>query len=285
MSQHLFASETGASNKSDLDANFSELYDLRNLVTTPSFTAPTPKATLNSSGQWGFGSGTPAYRIHAFVSSGDGVAVDGAAGGNRNVLFLSGGSLRWVIAANSAAESGSNVGSNLSLFRYDDTGSFLATAAVFDRAAGHFYPGTDNAQSLGKSSNRWSVVYSGTGTINTSDAREKTSVQALTTAEIAAAKALAAEIGSFQWLSSVQAKGADARTHIGLTVQRAVEIMTGQGLDPMAYGFVCHDSWEESTDDDGNVIPAGDRYGFRTDELLLFVARGFDARLRALEGG
>lgn len=51
-------------------------------------------------------------------------------------------------------------------------------------------------------------------------------------------------------------------------------------------------------DDAGNVItpaveagseitqeyrPAGDRYSFRHDELLLFIARGFAARLDALE--
>lgn len=33
------------------------------------------------------------------------------------------------------------------------------------------------------------------------------------------------------------------------------------------------------------VHPPGDLYGFRTDELLLFLAVGFEARLSALEGG
>lgn len=199
----------------------------------------------------------------------------------------------------------------------------------------------------------------GTGTINTSDAREKTSITPLTAAELAAAKELAAEVGTFQFLDAVAAKGADVtRLHIGLTVQRVIEIMQAHGLDPMRYGFICHDTWEaepeevESWPDEYETVitkpavvqahpavyelvpvpgakrgllrrapkrvrqrlvtperveiiepevteqklvraagsrvtrearPAGDRYGFRTDELLLFIARGFDARLAALE--
>lgn len=147
-----------------------------------------------------------------------------------------------------------------------------------DAAAGHFKPEADNAQTMGSSAKRWSVVYAATGAINTSDAREKTAVTPLSAAELDAAKDLSAAIGSYQWLAAVQAKGADARTHIGLTVQRAMEIMTAHGLDPMAYGFICHDSWEARADSN---TEAGDRYGFRVDELLLFMARGFDARLAA----
>ena len=172
-------------------------------------------------------------------------------------------------------------------------------------ASGEFSPGSDNAQTLGSSSHRWSVVYAGTGTINTSDAREKTAVAPLTADELAAAADLARAAGTYQWLAAVQAKGADARKHAGLTVQRAIEIMQLHGLDPMRYGFICYDQWDElpeqwedipeELDDTGNVTreagrelvqeyrPAGDRYSFRTDELLLFMARGFAARLDALE--
>lgn len=176
---------------------------------------------------------------------------------------------------------------------------------------GHVTPGVDNAQTMGSSALRWSVVYAGTGSINTSDAREKTDVAPLTAAELSAAADLARAIGTYQWLSAVQAKGADARLHAGLTVQRAMEIMQSHGLDPMCYGFICYDQWNELPevvtswpaqdavlDDAGNVVtpavvagseitqeyrPAGDRYSFRHDELLLFIARGFAARLDALE--
>ncbi len=155
-------------------------------------------------------------------------------------------------------------------------------------------PFADNTQSLGLSSFRWSVVYAGTGTINTSDATEKTEVSPFTQAETNAAKTLAKEIGTFKWLASVQAKGEDARTHIGLTVQRAIEIMEANNLEPMTYGFICYDEWEATEavvreDEDGKIeilqpaTEAGSRYGFRMDQLNLFIAAGFEARLSALE--
>lgn len=156
---------------------------------------------------------------------------------------------------------------------------------------GHTEPGVDNVQTMGSASLRWSVVYAGTGTINTSDAREKTDVAPLTTDELAAAADLARAIGTYQWLESVQLKGADARHHAGLTVQQAIAIMQAHGLDPFRYGFICFDEWaeqlEQVDEETGEVTqayrPAGDRYSFRHDELLLFIARGFAARLDALE--
>ncbi len=159
---------------------------------------------------------------------------------------------------------------------------------------GHTTPGADNTQTLGSASFRWSVVYAGTGAINTSDAREKTEVQPLTNAEIEAAKQLSREIGTYHWLSSLQIKGDGSRTHIGLTVQRAIEIMARCGLDPMAYGFICFDSWnteyEQEEDGEGNLVitdrvkvEAGDRFAFRYDQLNLFIAAGLEARLSALE--
>jgi hypothetical protein len=158
--------------------------------------------------------------------------------------------------------------------------------------AGVVTPGTDNTQSMGSASLRWSVIFAGTGTINTSDERDKTEVSPLTDNELAAAVDLAKEVGTYQWLTMVAEKGSEqARLHIGMTVQRAMQIMQIHGLDPLRYGFICHDSWDaedEIIDDTtGEVcrpaILACDRYGFRPDELLLFLARGFDARLNALE--
>lgn len=154
-------------------------------------------------------------------------------------------------------------------------------------------PYDDNTNSLGTGSERWTTVYAATGTINTSDAREKTAIAPLAERELAASVAMAREIGTFRFLAAVKEKGDAARLHVGLTVQRAMEIMKAQGLDPFAYAFICHDRWDDSFEEvRGKHGPtkrlrrlqkAGDRYGFRTDELLLFIARGFDARLSALE--
>lgn len=160
--------------------------------------------------------------------------------------------------------------------------------AFFD-ADGSLKPVSDGTVPLGGASNLWSVVYASTGTINTSDARDKTPVRPLTAAELNAAKELSREIGAYKFLSAIEAKGNAARMHIGLTVQRAIEIMKNNNLDPMAYGFICYDKWNDiihKSDESGapvEVTPAGDKYSFRPDELLLFIARGFDARLSALE--
>jgi hypothetical protein len=214
---------------------------------------------------------------------------------------------------------------------------------------GSFYPGANGTQNLGIGGLGWKEVFASNGTINTSDARVKTEVRSLTDAELAAAKQLAKEIGAFKFLAAVAEKGDAARNHIGMTVQRAIEIMQSHGLDAMAYGFVCYDKWEDEFEDHPAIyeqvivepeqveviqahtvearelatingqqvevvrhvnIPeqrriikdavigngpvrqeawrehkrrAGDTYGFRTDQLLMFIARGFEARLSALE--
>lgn len=178
-------------------------------------------------------------------------------------------------------------------------GTTAAVQYTFNNTAtSAFYPATDNVRKLGQAGNRWTEVFAANGTINTSDARTKTEVSPLTGAEIEAGKALAKEIGTYRFLDAVAAKGEAARLHPGLTVQRAIEILAAHGLDPMRYGFICHDAWDEEvtehpavTDETGAEIasarterkPAGDLYGFRPDELMLFIARGLEARLEALE--
>lgn len=155
---------------------------------------------------------------------------------------------------------------------------------------GDYAPHADNTFSSGLASRRHSVVWAGTGAISTSDAREKTTVRALNPAELAAAIELGREIGCYQWLAMIATKGDGARRHIGMTVQRAIEIMLGHGLDPFAYGFICYDQWDELPEirrEDGELVqearPAGDRYSFRMDELLAFIARGLAHRLDGVE--
>ena len=172
-------------------------------------------------------------------------------------------------------------------------------------------PTTDNSRTLGTASLRWSEVFAGTGTINASDAREKTDVRQFNASEITAAKTISKEIGVYRWLQSVAEKGDGARLHVGFTVQRAMEIMIANDLDPMAYGFICYDEWNDIFVEHAEVLAvkaveesegseaveaveareawtektreAGDRYAFRYDQLNLFIARGIEARLSDLE--
>jgi len=192
----------------------------------------------------------------------------------------------------------------------------------------NFYNDIDGGANLGNGSKRWGTVFAITGAINTSDAREKTPVSPMSDAEISASIALAKEIGSFKWLASVAEKGADARAHIGMTVQRAIEVMESFGLAPLNYAFVCYDEWPAVAEEGyesirGNIYsvgekiftdveisefdpykefssymweetsrsyvvtraaePAGNRFGFRHDQLALFIARGQEERLARIE--
>lgn len=54
--------------------------------------------------------------------------------------------------------------------------STAGTARLEIDTSGHTKPGTDNAYTLGASGRRWSAVWAATGTIQTSDAREKTDI-------------------------------------------------------------------------------------------------------------
>lgn len=154
-----------------------------------------------------------------------------------------------------------------------------------------FIPGSDNSIMSGHPSFRWTTVYAVTGAINTSDARVKTAVTALTNDELEAAIELSNEIGTYQFLDAVATKGSAARKHIGLTVQRAIEIMESHGLTAFDYGFICYDEWDAETREvevDGVMAtevtnPAGNRFSFRYDELNQFVIRGLNEKQKRLE--
>jgi hypothetical protein len=248
MTQTAFASNASPSLVL-LDQNFTQLYDLREVVSTPGYAASTPYLVLSAS---------VAAANHATVP--------------KFALQVSGNERAYwqYTEATAMARLDSDGGLEISTNN--------AVRIAID-ASGNAGTGVDNTQTWGTAAKRWSTFYAGTGTINTSDAREKTPVRTLADAEIDAAKALAREVGSFQWLTAVAEKGDAARQHIGLTVQRAMQVLEEHGLDPLRYAFICHDAWASSAID----APAGDRYSFRTDQLLLFIARGFEARLAALE--
>jgi hypothetical protein len=143
---------------------------------------------------------------------------------------------------------------------------------------GIVHPGADNTQTLGAASFRWSVVYAGTGTINTSDEREKQQISALDDAERRVAVALKGLVKKYKYNDAVAIKGPDARIHVGVIAQEVVAAFAAEGLDATRYALLCHDTWEAEPEElafEGNAtIPgreAGERYGVRYDELLAFM--------------
>lgn len=65
--------------------------------------------------------------------------VDGDEGKNRRIIFLTSGSSRWLIGANSTAEGGSDVGSDLYFQRFSDAGNLLGTPLTIYRNTGDIY--------------------------------------------------------------------------------------------------------------------------------------------------
>lgn len=171
---------------------------------------------------------------------------------------------------------------------------------------GYFSCSEDNAASLGQSSNRWSQVYAATGSIDTSDAREKTNIDAPDEALMRAWGKV--NFKSFQFADAVEKKGEDARIHFGIVAQQVAEAFASEGLDASRYALFCYDKWEDQYEDveiideeavlDNNghevtpavthvekrlITPAGDRYGIRYSEALAIECAYQRWRLDKLE--
>lgn len=156
-------------------------------------------------------------------------------------------------------------------------------------------PGNDNVQAIGTAATRWQQLYAGTGSINTSDARLKTSLQAPTDALMRAWGKVNYQI--FQFTDAVEKKGADARLHVGLIAQQVIEAFNSEGLDSTRYGLLCYDEWDDQYEDvevvdqpevldeagevltpavthieHRKVLNAGNRYGIRYEEALALEA-------------
>lgn len=132
---------------------------------------------------------------------------------------------------------------------------------------GHAMPGTSGL-TIGTSSNRWDGIYLNTSPDILSDAEFKTMLEAFSTDELNAAKALAKEIGIYKLLADVDKLGDEAKKHIGLSAQKVIEILAQNNLDYVNYDFV---SYQDGI------------YSLKYTEIIMFILRGFEERLSALE--
>ncbi|MBD3747839.1 MAG: hypothetical protein IE932_16695 [Sphingopyxis terrae] len=133
-------------------------------------------------------------------------------------------------------------------------------------------PGSDNGRTLGSASLRWSVVYAGTGTINTSDERFKIWIgrpgEDRAAKDRRIARAILDELGWYQFTDAVTEKGPDgARWHYGARAQRIWQIVADEGLapplvdvggvllpdiswaGPVAPAWLCFDGWNDQFED------------------------------------
>jgi hypothetical protein len=134
-------------------------------------------------------------------------------------------------------------------------GNGFVTQLVLE-GAGHVRPGGDNSQSLGVAGQRWSVIFAGSGTINTSDARDKRDIESLPETWLDA-------WGAVGWRRFRFRDG--KRWHAGLIAQEVEAAFAGFGIDAFAIGLLCRDA-----------IKGGrgrkDRWGLRYEECLALEA-------------
>jgi hypothetical protein len=238
--------------------------------------------------------------------------------------------IRFTDSANASAYSsilGSDTGSLL--MRADESGNGANSVIGFEIDGSRrvtidssgILAGSDNSFTNGGPSNRWSVVYAGTGTINTSDERDKTQLD-IDAKVLAAVNSIS--VKAFKWKSAVESKGDSARIHYGVIAQEVKAAFEAQGLVAEDYGVLCYDEWEDEfetktiepavteqrevtpavLDDEGNEVEsavfetveitpevteevlvkaAGNRYGVRYDELYAMKIAALEARITALE--
>lgn len=230
---------------------------------------------------------------HLYMANDKHVYIKDSGGTIKNVLTLS-SSNDFTVGDNTGSGNFMNIVSG-------DGGVYLAPSGTskFQATTGSFRPTVDNSYTLGGASNRYSEIFAGNATINTSDGREKQQVRELLDAEQATARAIRGMIRAFKFNDAVAKKGDGARIHFGVIAQDVAAVFVANGLDPAAYSLFCYDEWDEQEEvwsvlpglaavigEDGELIepaveerrmlmqpyrPAGNRYGIRYEELMAFL--------------
>lgn len=152
-------------------------------------------------------------------------------------------------------------------------------------------PENDGVPALGGASNRWNGVYSNSGTIQTSDANEKTVVGVIGDINyIDSAKLIAAGKAIRKAVTVFTFNDGGTRKHVGAIAQNVASALTEAGLTPSDFGIWCQDALIETIeiknadgvvtgykqqpllDSSGNQVY---RQSLRYDELsMLLIAAG-----------
>lgn len=128
-------------------------------------------------------------------------------------------------------------------------GTGTSTIADVFEAAGNIKPSSDNVFSCGIASRRWSVIYAGTGTINTSDERQKRDIQPIRD-DLLDAWANVNWV-AYRFNEAYERKGEDARWHFGAIAQQvkdAIDAKLGEDA-ALRLGLVCYDEWDEQPEE------------------------------------
>lgn len=122
-----------------------------------------------------------------------------------------------------------------------------ANGTYFALLGNSMYHSTDNAVSCGASTKRWSTVYAGTGTINTSDRNEKENIRDIDEKYIRLFEKLRPVTYEF-------VGGNHDRIHIGYISQEVKEAMDEVGLTDLEFAGYCRDKKTEDMLDENGVL-------------------------------
>lgn len=147
---------------------------------------------------------------------------------------------------------------------------------IYKLGATGMQAGADNTLTCGTSAFRWSTVFAGTGTINTSDEREKQDIGEIPDDWLDAWADV--QWCRYRWKDAVAEKGDGARWHTGLIAQRVRDAFAARGLDALEIGVLCYDEWT-----DEETGEARNRYGVRYDEAFALEAALMRRRMDRLE--
>lgn len=129
--------------------------------------------------------------------------------------------------------------------------------------------GTTNKQMLGQPDG--TLTWNGQPMQTTSDERFKTPLAEIPDAVLEAWGSV--QWGQFRYLADVDKKGDKARLHNGLIAQHILRVFEEHGQNALAYGIVCHETWEDEKNEDGVVVrEAGEMYSVRYTEALAMEA-------------
>lgn len=153
-------------------------------------------------------------------------------------------------------------------------------------------PSVDAELSFGSAARRGDTAFFSTGTINTSDAREKTEAMPIDEKVLDAVDRI--EVTTWRWLQRVKEKGDNARWHFGPVAQQVKEAFEAEGLNGLDYGVLCYDKWDDEYIDVVNaegkttgerllLTKAGDRWGVRYDQLLFLLNSALRRKINEME--
>jgi hypothetical protein len=177
----------------------------------------------------------------AFGASGN-VTMEGSDSPTLNFLRASATSAQASVAlSGSANQLHLKAKGNILFYPVSDNGKYFA---FLDAS---MYHSTDNAVSCGASTKRWSTVYAGTGTINTSDRNEKENIQDIDEKYIRLFEKLRPV--TYEFIG-----GNHDRIHIGYISQEVKEAMDEVGLTDLEFAGYCRDKKTEDVLDENGVL-------------------------------